>query len=618
MDAQLSVLQSRLITLFRQTAIAPVPPIVLAVLAFGIWLEQIPQIRLFEMNDLGLVSVLPTGAYIAVGLMSISMCILFAQRTFRESVVLLHIILLIIMLYGIVTFVEEAPRFHVTWRHVGVSEYITRTGTVEPRINAYFNWPGFFILTAFLAEISGMPSTMSLAVWATVFFNLLFLGPLLMIFSALTHNRRLVWLAVWFYYITNWIGQDYFAPQALNYFFYLVLLAIVLTWLRPSTVEAAPVGPVGAQRNCVTVALNRAYRWLGTTDSVPNTISPPQRAAVVVVLTMVFAAMAPSHQLTPVITLGIVIALVALNRCTARGLPIILLVILTTWLVFMTTAYLSGHMHKVVGAVGEVTDNVTVNVSKRLRGSPGHLFVVQMRLVMTAVVGLAALAGMVVRWRHGYRDVILTTIAGLPWLFVIIQPYGGEMLLRAYFFALPGLSLFAAAAFFPTSLSMPTLRKGSILIIFSVLLIVGFLFARYGNERMNVFTQKEVEAVEFVYDIAEPGSLLVATSDYLTWKYRGFGVFRYKVVTREARQMQIEEIAAIMRGHDQGRKSYLILTRSQQAFFEKYLGEPPGKWKEFERALESSPHFKLIYSNDNARVFTLAAHPDTPPAKETP
>ena len=113
-------------------------------------------------------------------------------------------------------------------------------------MNAYHNWPGFFALGALLTEVAGFNSALSFASWAPLFFNLIDLGALLLILRACTTDRRLIWLSVWFFYLTNWVGQDYFSPQGLNFFFYLVIMAILLQWFKmePTADGATPVpGP---------------------------------------------------------------------------------------------------------------------------------------------------------------------------------------------------------------------------------------------------------------------------------------------------------------------------------------------------------------------------------------
>src|SRR6266487_849605 len=105
---------------------------------------------------------------------------------------------------------------------------IMRTGSVDPGLDAYFNWPGFFVLSAFVTQIIGYHDILPLAAWAPVFFNLIYLGPLYMIYTSATTDKRLVWLGPWFFYLTNWIGQDYFSPQGFNFFLYLVIIATLL------------------------------------------------------------------------------------------------------------------------------------------------------------------------------------------------------------------------------------------------------------------------------------------------------------------------------------------------------------------------------------------------------
>jgi hypothetical protein len=337
-------------------------------------------------------------------------------------------------------------------------------------------------------------------------------------------------------------------------------------------------------------------------------VSGAQRAGLIAVMVLIFAAMVPSHQITPAVAIGSVAVLVALNRCSARSLPILMGVIFVSWLLFMTTTYLNGHLHKVVGGIGEVTENVSVNVTSRIRGSAEHVFVVVIRLVMTGLVCALAFAGAVRRWRHGYRDIGFAVITAIPYVFVIIQPYGGEMMLRAYLFALPGTVFFAAALFYPTPKTQTRWRRGVALGLTSAVLIACFLFSRYGNERMNVFTAKELEAVEFVYANAKPNALLVATSDYLTWKYEGWGNYRYKVVTRDARLGRIDEIVGVMSSKNYS-ESYLILTRSQQAFYELFIGVGPEQWDIIKGRLVNSDQFKIVYENEDAVVLMLAAPP---------
>ena len=53
------------------------------------------------------------------------------------------------------------------------------------------------------------------------------------VFRGLTRNTRLVWLALWVFFIITWVGQDYFAPQAMAYALYLACIGLLVR--RPVT-----------------------------------------------------------------------------------------------------------------------------------------------------------------------------------------------------------------------------------------------------------------------------------------------------------------------------------------------------------------------------------------------
>ena len=222
-----------------------VSTIVVAVLsvagAAALWAIGMQSVDLASMTDLGLISVLPQVAMAGPILLTLSFIAIVAAGPYRGWLLALHVVALIVMLFATPVIVEEAPRFNVAWRHVGIAEVLMRTGEVDPSIDAYFSWPGFFMLSAFLTEITGLDSGLDLISWAPVVFNLLYLPPLLLVFRAASADWRVVWLAVWIFYITNWIGQDYYSPQAFAYFLYLVILGVLLTWFARSP---RPVWPI--------------------------------------------------------------------------------------------------------------------------------------------------------------------------------------------------------------------------------------------------------------------------------------------------------------------------------------------------------------------------------------
>ena len=165
------------------------------------------------------------------------------------------------MVYGVTSVVEAEPRFGPVYRHLGIVDHLLRYQEINGSIDAYFNWPGFFAFAAFLVAAGDLGDAFAFAGWTPLVSNLLYLGPLFLIMRSLTEDRRVVWLGVWIFMLTNWVGQDYFSPQSFSYFLYLVILAITLRWFSPvaRTSLAKVGGAVGA-------ALGDLYAHPGTSS----------------------------------------------------------------------------------------------------------------------------------------------------------------------------------------------------------------------------------------------------------------------------------------------------------------------------------------------------------------
>ncbi len=579
----------------------------LVLFALAVWLLSLQYIDLRQMNDLGLISVMPASAFLALILLTIGFCLALRQQPLRTPILLFNVLALIFMLHGITALIEEVPHFSVNWTHAGFVEYIMRTGRVAPELEARFNWPGFFILNAFITQVAGLRNAYELAGWASLVFNLLYLGPLIMILRSATRDKRLVWLGVWFFYLANWIGQDYFAPQALNYFLYLVILGIVLRWFKPPIVQPSAVPDQPLSRDLRSRLVRTIRTWM-TSPDLPSVASQPgQRAGLVAVIIILFIVVVASHQLTPFAALLAVGVLVVFNRSTLRGLPILMGVMTATWISFMTVAFLSGHFYYLTEGVGQVSATVTANVANRLQGSPDHIFIVQLRLIMTLALWIAALLGGIRRLRSGHRDMIVALMAVTPFALIGLQDYGGEILLRAYLFSLPFMVFFVAALFYPTRSTATSWRMAILIGIVSIGFGVGFLFTRYGNERMDYMTQKELAGTQYLYSIAKPGSLLLGGTYNFPWKYQGYEQYYYMLVWDKGLNDNIPKLARTM-GSGEYAGAYLILTRSQRAYNELFLGLPPSSWETFENQLTGSGLFNKIFDNGDAQIFVVASN----------
>jgi hypothetical protein len=579
-------------------------PILLLAISAGLFALSVGKIDLRGMTDLGLIVVLPPAIYVSLLLLTYSFIWSVHHIEERFFILLMHIVLLIIILHGITVPVEEVPRFNVTWRHVGLVDYMLRNQAINPRIDAYFNWPSFFVLAAFAMEVMGLKDPIQLAFWPSVFNSLLYVGPLLLILRAVTENRKLSWFALWLFFLANWIGQDYFAPQALNFFLYVTILGILLWSFKGS----------------------QALPWL---ERLFNTINPrvmlsetqEQRALIrgrftarrqrlvgllVILLAMMFSV--ASHQLTPFAILISVAVLSIFNQISVRGLGYIITLMISVWLAYMAVTYMENRTASLLANIGQVNKAISANVTERLTGSPGHDIIVRLRLAQTIFFwGLAFLGGLR-RVFKNHLDLIPILLAFPPFTLLILQFYGGEMILRVYFFTLPFMVFFASGLIY-TEFPQKYIRwQPWVAGMLSILLLGTFYLSRYGNEKIDQFTAKEVEAVTHLYKIAEQGSLLGAPSPHYPIKFKGYELYPVKFYEDPILTGDVNALVTAMEER-KARASYFTITTSQESFFYLFYNFPPSKWQEFEDKMVASGRFERIYSNEDARIYKLLKAP---------
>jgi hypothetical protein len=185
------------------------------------------------------------------------------------------------------------------------------------------------------------------------------------------------------------------------------------------------------------------------------------------------------------------------------------------------------------------------------------------------------------------------------------------MMIRVYMFMLPGLVFFAAALFYSTPRRQVTWWTSMSIFLVSTALFGGFLFARFGNERMDYFTAQEVEAVQYVYDTAEPKSLVIAGAGSLPWKFQDPTKFQHgglggSVIRNHDLDTLKERMVDV---RDSDREAYVVITRSTKATSDLYRGLGAGALDRFEDAMAASCKFQIYFRNDDATVFSLADGP---------
>lgn len=621
-------------------------PTLLLASASLLWLVSLPQIDPSAMTDMGLVSVLPVTFFAAMVVLTISFLIALHHRDTPELILFLHILLLILILHATPQIVYGTLRYSWAWKHLGIVDYIQRHGSVNPTIfnlNAYHNWPGFFALAAFFNQVAGVQSSVTYAGWGPFFFNLLDLGALIFILKSLSTDRRIVFLSAWFFYLFNWIGQDYFSPQAFAYFLYLIAFAILLKYFRMSNISSK----LDIQKYLPNRFISKIYNTVIDRSiqdySINNAANANQRVMLMAILVLIFIVIASSHQLTPMMLISGLVLLVLFQVTNQRYIPILMAIITTAWVIFMAVGFLDGNLGWIVKSIGSLLDNVNSNLINLNVASPGQQIIAKIDRLLSVIVWIFGFFGIYRRLRAGHWDLPAILLAISPIPILVTNAYGGEMLFRVYMFSLPFITFFMAGLFYPSIKSGTSFITPALVIGVTFLIIPGFLYSYYGKERMYYFAPDEVAAAQYVYDNAPQGSLIVDN----TWDwprqaihYEWYSYFSLVKLPKDKMDQVMQDPAKTLydlmgvsapqavaaygsesggqhtafsgaagqNGLDVYPTAYLVITRSQMADAE-MTGVLPAEWfSRIEDGLSHSSSFKIVYQSANAMVFQLV-HP---------
>ncbi|MFG2312494.1 lipopolysaccharide biosynthesis protein [Streptomyces sp. NPDC048566] len=573
-----------------------------ALLLYWVPASGLDDDALARMGGLGLVSVLPLPTLAGAALLIAVFAALLWLRTEHRGLLLLTLLATVVSLHALPAVVESEPRFATAWQHLGFLDYIDRTGSAVPDLDARWSWPGFFAVAAFVAKACGVTDLTEVIRWWPLTMQLLYLAPMFLLTRSMRAGWRARWTGIWFFTLCGWVGQDYFSPQGFTYLLYLAFVAILLVWFRAPRVLWARRRPGEAE------------------------VEPADRhrqTVLLAVLIGLFAACVPAHQLTPFVMLGVLTVLVLVGRCELRGLPLLFAVLVAGWVGFLAEPYWSGHFDDLFGGVGGVGGNVSSSVSGRIQGgSSTHRLVLYTRVLLAAGVMACACWGWWRRREHGYRERSLLVTAFVPFLGFGMQSYGGEMALRVFMFAVPGAALLAGLALFPRTGATAEERAKDRLslaplaaLLAGLLLAGGFLVARWGNEPFERIRPGEVAAMDYVYAHDDPTVRLLwlsnDTVDNVTpampWGARDMEKVQYVPTLAPVDPVLVAGLVKALR--DAGPNSYLMVNRSQVVYLRLDVGYSATWEPRLITHLDERPELVRVLANDDVTMYRLRDRP---------
>ena len=592
--------------------------------ALVLWAVGVHSAHASAVDDYGLLRALPVVFYVSVAALVCSIVVTLLAPRLSPLRLGLHLVALVVVLHATMPLIFHEPIYSWVYKHVGVVGYINLHGRLNSGIDIYHNWPGFFAVAAWFTRIAGAASPLNYAAWAPVYFNLLTCLELGFVFRYLPVTPRARWLGLFLFVAGNWVGQDYFAPQALAFVLSVAVVGMALAWLQTDR-------PVRVVRFAQGVASRFARAESGPPEFIADESPRAARFPAVAALILVFAAIVITHQLSPYVVLF------GLGLLTMGGLvrPRWVIVVLGV----MAVAFLLLHLSYVeksqdlFGSLGNPFRNLhgarpdgsVVMTGRRLTALAAPLLI--LCLWMLAFIGVTR------RVRGGRPTAVLVLLAFSPLLIALVQSYGGEAVFRIYLFSLPWIALLGATALDfrpPRRLLWPALGIGTVL-LGAVGLFLGTVF---GAAELYTVRSGEVQASQYFYDHAAPGGVLTLIAPNFPTRvgdrYDKFTTagdnpvdllttvpkLRHRVLSA-ANLPRVERFVADQSGGGAG-SHYLVLSTGQQVFAEVLGLLPPGSLASLDVVIGHSADWKLFYRNPDAVIYRFAPRseqvgPEAPP-----
>lgn len=449
----------------RLTAYVPWAILVVSMLMWGLALALTGEDL---VGDKGLLTTFPLIWYFAVAAV-VLLCIwgVAARRMASTAFLAASITGLVAMLYASAPMVVSVPRLPWSYKHIAVTNYIGATGQVDPSIDIYQRWPGFFAVSAYLGEVVGYRDAVDYAALAEFGFALLDVVIILAIARTLSSNPRIYWTTTLVFALTNWVNQNYYSPQAFSYTLYLTMCLIALTFLRSTPVRMATLAEYRLKR--LQARLKKGHPAVPEAEAVHPSRAMVMPAAMAFLL--LYAVTVTSHQLTPYMAILALFPLLVFGYFRPKWLG--------PALVVMALAYFLPNLDYVDNKYGlfsgfDVFKNASYSPPEVSTMKDASSWMARTPDALSLLVGLLGMAGFVRNFLRGNvrPTLVVAWLAIAPMFWLVAQSYGGEAKFRVYMFALPWLAVGAAWLFW----SGPVRTRRAVLGATASLTIMAVLF----------------------------------------------------------------------------------------------------------------------------------------------
>lgn len=367
--------------------------LLLSAFALALWLVAVPGLPGVEASYYGLLFS-GTGPLLAVCIVVCAWALLVAVRDRRLIPAAVAVGAAIIVSRVTTVVATEVPLYDWTYKHLAVVDYILVNGRIAPDgTDIYAQWSAFFVMFAWFSDVTGIAPITIAHVFAPVIHVLIALA----VYCAarvLGRSRRTALTAAFLAEVFNWVGQDYFSPQAWSLTLAFGMIVLLLA-------------------------------------------SPRSRASGVLAI-VVFAATVPTHQLTPFWAVGVACLLCVFRRARPWWVSVVMVAIVGSYLLLNLEAVLPYGMFSGSSVVSNATSNVVSS------GMPAKDFTSAVVRALSLTVVATAFCSAIWLWRRKRPMIGLSIVAFSSFGLLLGQNYGGEAIFRVYLYALLGCAILIA------------------------------------------------------------------------------------------------------------------------------------------------------------------------------
>jgi hypothetical protein len=575
-------------------------------LSLVLWGVGISRTNVSHLGSYGLPAALPLVFYAGIALLLVSAGIEFGRTQLSELRLALHSVALTVMIYATAPLVYKDGRYSWLYKMIGVVQYVNAHGSVNRSIDIYQSWPGFFALASWFDKVAGVASPLDYAKWAQPVVELAAIPLLYSIYRSLSLPPWSRWLAIMLYSAGNWIGQDYFSPQAEATLLSLGIMAIATHWIFA-------IQPKGRQKQESVDVASRSNPGTSGTSAKARRRESVQHLALIVVL---FAILIVTHQLSPYIIALQLFILVIIWLPQARLLAVISgVVVVGVALVYLipNLGYLKENGGLTLSISQFLSNAKTPNVAYMATPPMSHRIIGDSAGLLSGGIWLLAIAG---SWRQRKRArmvIALLAMTFTPIAILLVQSYGNEGILRIYLFSLPWAAALGSVALMPLRLHSSAWFRSLRAIVPLAVTLALFFPAFFGDDAAYVMPADEVETITNFLQTAEPGPIFAAIDNWPSADTSNYNDFLLGSIFDSDRFIHLMQeptgvgpyLARTLWYNFKKQLGYIIVAPSMLAYNSDFGVTSPKNFALLESALSHSPYWRIVLSHDGTVIYQL-------------